>query len=151
MSFCLSWCVPPWLYPVCASWTWLNISFPILGKFSAIISSNIFSGPFSLPSPFGTPIMRMLVHLSCPRDLLGCLYFFSFFFFSVFCSVAVISTILSSRSSTCSSALVILLLISSSVLEKKMAPDSSILAWRIPGTEEPGRLPSMGSHRVGHN
>ena len=30
-------------------------------------------------------------------------------------------------------------------------PHSSTLPWRIPGTEEPGRLPSMGSHRVGHN
>ena len=36
-------------------------------------------------------------------------------------------------------------------LEKEMATHSSNLAWRIPGTEEPGRLPSMGSHRVGHN
>ena len=36
-------------------------------------------------------------------------------------------------------------------LEKEMAPHSSVLAWRIPGTEEPGGLPSMGSHRVGHN
>ena len=35
-------------------------------------------------------------------------------------------------------------------LEKKMATHSSVLAWRIPGTEEPGRRPSMGSHRVGH-
>ena len=32
-----------------------------------------------------------------------------------------------------------------------MAPHSSILAWRIPGTAEPGGLPSMGSHRVGHD
>ena len=32
-----------------------------------------------------------------------------------------------------------------------MATHSSVLAWRIPGTEEPGRRPSMGSHRVGHN
>ena len=32
-----------------------------------------------------------------------------------------------------------------------MAPHSSTLAWRIPGTGEPGGLPSMGSHRVGHN
>ena len=37
------------------------------------------------------------------------------------------------------------------ILEKKMATHSSILAWRIPGTEEPGGLPSMGSYRVGHN
>ena len=36
-------------------------------------------------------------------------------------------------------------------LEKKMATHSSVLAWRIPGTGEPGGLPSMGSHRVGHN
>ena len=37
------------------------------------------------------------------------------------------------------------------VLEKEMATHSSVLAWRIPGTGEPGGLPSMGSHRVGHN
>ena len=36
-------------------------------------------------------------------------------------------------------------------LEKQMATHSSVLAWRIPGTEEPGRRPSMGSHRVGHD
>ena len=36
-------------------------------------------------------------------------------------------------------------------LEKEMATHSSVLAWRIPGTGEPGRLPSMGLHRVGHD
>ena len=36
-------------------------------------------------------------------------------------------------------------------LEKDMATHSSVLAWRIPGTGEPGGLPSMGSHRVGHD
>ena len=36
-------------------------------------------------------------------------------------------------------------------MEKEMATHSSILAWRIPGTEEPSGLPSMGSHRVGHD
>ena len=36
-------------------------------------------------------------------------------------------------------------------LEKEMANHSSVLAWRIPGTAEPGGLPSMGSHRVGHD
>ena len=36
-------------------------------------------------------------------------------------------------------------------LEKEMATHSSVLAWRIPGTAEPGGLLSMGSHRVGHN
>ena len=37
------------------------------------------------------------------------------------------------------------------VLEKEMATHSSVLAWRIPGTGEPGGLPSMGLHRVGHD
>jgi len=36
-------------------------------------------------------------------------------------------------------------------MEKDTATHSSILAWRIPGTEKPGGLPSMGSHRVGHD
>ena len=36
-------------------------------------------------------------------------------------------------------------------LEKEMAPHSSTLAWKIPRTEEPGRLQSMGSLGVGHN
>ena len=36
-------------------------------------------------------------------------------------------------------------------LEKEMATHSSVLAWRIPGTGEPGGLPPMGSHRVGHD
>ena len=35
--------------------------------------------------------------------------------------------------------------------EKAMATHSSVLAWRIPGTGEPGGMPSMGSHRVGHD
>ena len=36
-------------------------------------------------------------------------------------------------------------------LEKEMATHSNVLAWRIPGTGEPGGLPSMGSHRVKHD
>ena len=39
----------------------------------------------------------------------------------------------------------------SHALEKEMAAHSSVLAWRIPGTGEPGGLLSMESHRVGHN
>ena len=42
-------------------------------------------------------------------------------------------------------------LIPVSPLEKEMATHSSIFAWRIPGTEEPGGMPSMGLHRVGHD
>ena len=37
------------------------------------------------------------------------------------------------------------------LLEKEMAPHSSILAWEIPRTEEPSRLESMGSQKVGHD
>ena len=44
-----------------------------------------------------------------------------------------------------------LFLLASIILEKEMATHSSVLAWRIPGTGEPGGLPSMGSHRVGHD
>ena len=36
-------------------------------------------------------------------------------------------------------------------LQKAMVSHSSVLAWRIPWTEKPGRLQSMGSHRVGHD
>ena len=36
-------------------------------------------------------------------------------------------------------------------LEKEMATHSGTLAWKIPGTGEPGGLPSLGSHRVGHD
>jgi len=39
----------------------------------------------------------------------------------------------------------------SHALEKEMATHSSVLAWRIPGTEEPGRLPSLGLHRARHD
>ena len=39
----------------------------------------------------------------------------------------------------------------SHALEKEMATHSSVLAWRIPGMVEPGGLPSMWSHRVGHD
>ena len=41
--------------------------------------------------------------------------------------------------------------VSSSQLEKEMATHSSVLAWRIPGMGEPGGLPFMGLHRVGHD
>ena len=37
------------------------------------------------------------------------------------------------------------------IMEKEMATHSSVLAWRIPGTGEPGGLSSLGSHRVGHD
>ena len=42
-------------------------------------------------------------------------------------------------------------LVLENLLEEEMATHSSILAWRVPWTEEPGRLQSMRSHRVGHD
>ena len=92
---------------LCASWTWLTISFPTLGKFSTIIASTIFSVPFFTPSPSGTPIIRMLVHLMLSQRSLK-LSSILFILFSLFCSAVVISTILSSRSLIRSSASVIL-------------------------------------------
>ena len=46
------------------SWTHVTISFPILGKFSAIISSSIFSWAFFLSSSSGTPMIQMLGHFT---------------------------------------------------------------------------------------
>ena len=70
---------------LCASWILLTISFPMLGKFSTVISSDIFSGPLSFSS-CGTPIMWMLVCLMLSqRSLrLAChhFFFFSIFFFA---------------------------------------------------------------------
>ena len=52
------------------SWTCVSILFPILWKFSTIISSNIFSWPFFLSSSSGTPMIRMLGRLTLsPRSL----------------------------------------------------------------------------------
>ena len=100
---------------ICASWTWLTISSSILGKFSTIISSKIFSYPFFFSSSVATPIIGVFdIVWYCPRGFWDCPQFFSFFF-NVFCSSEVISTILSSSSLIQSSALDILLLIPSRV------------------------------------
>ena len=96
------------------SWTWVIISFPILGKFSTIIYSSIFSWFFFLSSSSGTPMIRML----------GCLIFswrslrlssFLLIHFSFFLSDSFISTILSSTSLILSSATHILLIVTSRV------------------------------------
>ena len=79
----------------------MTISFPMLGKFSPIISSDIFSGSFSFSSSSGTRITQMLLHLMLSQRSLR-LSLFLFIIFSIFCSVAEISTILSSRSHICS-------------------------------------------------
>ena len=95
------------------SWTWAAISFPILGKFSTIISSSIFSCPFFLSSSSGTPMIRMLGHLTLSQRSLRLSSFNYFFFFPL---APFIFTILSSTSLILSSASVILLLIPSRML-----------------------------------
>jgi len=69
------------------SWTWVAISFPILGKFSTIISSSIFSCPFFLSSSSGTPMIQMLGHLTLSQMLKVpevVLISFNSFFFPLF-------------------------------------------------------------------
>ena len=89
------------------SWTWVTISLPILGKFSTLISSSIFSWSFLLSSSSGTPMIQMLGRLILSWRSLRwssfLLIHFSFFFSDSF-----ISTILSSISLILSSASVIL-------------------------------------------
>ena len=97
-----------------ASWTWLTISFSMLGKFSTIISSKIFSYPFFFSSFSGTPIIQMLVHLILPQRSLR-LSSVLFILFTLFCSSEVISIILSSSPLIRYSASDILLLIPSDV------------------------------------
>lgn len=67
---------------LCDSWIWLYISFTRLGKFLAIITSVGFSVPFSLSSPFWTPIMWMLIcDWCCSSGPLNHPHFLKFFFF----------------------------------------------------------------------
>ena len=87
---------------LCTSWTWLTISCPILGKFSTIISSNIFSAPFFFSSSSGTPVIQMVRLMLSQRSLR--LSSILFILFSLFCSAVVIFTFLSSRSLIHSSA-----------------------------------------------
>ena len=95
------------------SWTGITISFPILGKFSTIISS-VFSLSFFLSSSSGILMTRMLGHLTLSQRSLR-LYSFLLIRFSFFLSVWFISNILSSTSFILSSASVILLLVPSRV------------------------------------
>ena len=70
---------------LCASWTWLTISFSMVEKFSTIISSKVFSYPFFFSSSSGTPIIWMLVHLILSQKSLR-LSSVLFILFTLFCS-----------------------------------------------------------------
>ena len=93
---------------LCASWIQLTISFPMLGKFSTLISSKIFSNPFSLSSEI--PIFQMFTSLTLSQGSLR-LSSILLIFYLLFCSSAIISTILSSSLLICLSASVTLLMI----------------------------------------
>ena len=66
------------------SWTWMIISFPILGKFSTIISSSIFSWSFFLSSSSGTPMIQMLGRLTLSQRSLRLSSFLLILFSSLF-------------------------------------------------------------------
>ena len=77
---------------VCVSWTWIFLSFPMLGKFSAIMSSNMVSNPFLLSSPSGTSILWLSVSLmlsQCSLKLSSLKTFFLSHSLSLFFSVQV--------------------------------------------------------------
>ena len=78
------------------SWTWVIISFPILGKFSTIISSSIFSWSFFLSSSSGTPMIRMLGRLTLSQRPLRLSSFLliHFSFFSSPCVLFVVFPLL---------------------------------------------------------
>ena len=95
------------------SWNWVIISSPILGKFSTVISSSIFSWSFFLSSSSGTPMIRMLGHLTLSWRSLR--LSFLLIHFSFFLSDSFISTIISFNSLILSSASVILLFVASRV------------------------------------
>ena len=101
LGFILFWTL--WVF-----WTWVIISFPILGKFSTIISSSIFSWSFFLSSSSGTPMIRMLGCLTLSQRSLR-LSSFLLIHFSFFLSDSFISTIVSSTSLILSSASIIVL------------------------------------------
>ena len=91
-----------------ASHTWLTTSFFMLGKFSTIISSKIFSYPFFFPSFSGTPIIQILMHLILSQNSLR-LSLVLFILFTLFYSSEAISIISSFSSLIHSSASYILL------------------------------------------
>ena len=88
ITVCLSVFILGFILPgtLSASWTWLTVSFPMLGTFLAITSSNIFSGPFSLLL-LGPPILQMVAHLMLSQRSLrwSTYFFFHSFFYILFC------------------------------------------------------------------
>ena len=101
-------------WTLCASWTWLTISFPMLGRFSTILSLKNCAVPFFFSSSSGTSITQMLVCLILSQKCLK-LSSMIFILFPLLWWSATISTILSSSSLFHSSASVTLFLFPSRV------------------------------------
>ena len=110
--FCLGFIL---FWTLWVSWTLVVISFPILWKFSAIISSSNFSWPFFLSFSSGTCMIRMLGHSTMPQKSLRVSSFLLILFFFFFSLLQFFSTILSSTSLILSSVSVILLMVPSRV------------------------------------
>ena len=87
LDFYVAWCGPPWVYPAWDSLCfldWVSVSFPMLGKFSAVTSSNIFSGPFPSLFSFWDPYNVNVDAFNIVPEVSDCLHFFSFFVFILF-------------------------------------------------------------------
>ena len=128
-------------WTLCASWTWLTISFPMLGRFSTILSLKNCAVPFFFSSSSGTSITQMLVCLILSQKCLK-LSSIIFILFPLLWWSVTISTILSSSSLCHSSASVSLLLFPSRVFL------ASLVAQRLkaPASNagDPGLIPGSG-------
>ena len=107
-----------------------------------------FTSPGDLPNPVMEPRSPALQTDTLPSEPPGKPYIYAYIciYLSRACQVAQMVKCLSAMRKTQVQSLGW-----EDPLEKEMATHSSVLAWRIPGTAEPGGLSSMGSHRVGHD
>ena len=108
------WLISLWVYFLCVSlsvWTWMAISFPMLGNFLTIISTSIFSYPLFFPYSPGTLMIWMFVHLMQSQEPLR----LSSFFFNPFFFILLCFSYFHPSSCICFSASVIMLLVSSRV------------------------------------
>ena len=119
----MSWGVSPWVYPV-----WDTLGFLDVGDYFLLHFREVFN--YYLEKAMAPPLQYSC--LENPMD--------GGAWWATVHGVAKSQTRLSDFTFT----------VHFHALEKEMATHSSVLAWRVPGMGEPGGLPSMGPHRVGH-